>query len=83
MHGEGFSHVLLPGLNGEFVNADVEEFDGAVAGGDEDLVLVRFGPGEVEEGVLGVEPGDCVSSGVGGEGLSHVEGDGWIDTISQ
>ncbi len=34
MHGEGFSHVLFPGLNGEFVNADVEELDGAVAGGD-------------------------------------------------
>ncbi len=25
---------------------------------------MRFGPGEVEEGVLGVKPGDCVSSGV-------------------
>ncbi len=83
MHGEGFSHVLFPGLDGEFVNADVKELDGAVTGGDEDLVLVRFGPGEVEEGVLGVEPADRVSFGVGGEGLSHMEGDGWIDTISQ
>lgn len=34
MHGEDFSHVLFPGLDGEFVDADVKEFDGAVAGCD-------------------------------------------------
>lgn len=56
MHGEDFSHVLFPGLDGELVDADVEELDGAIAGRDQDLVLVRFGPGEVEEGVLRVEP---------------------------
>ena len=49
--------MLLPRLHGELVDADVEQLDGAVAGGHEDLVLVRLGPGEVEEGVLGVEPG--------------------------
>lgn len=56
MHREDFSHVLFPGLNGEFVEADVEELDGAIAGGYEDLVLVGFGPGEVKEGVLRVKP---------------------------
>lgn len=56
VHGEDFSHVLFPGLDGKLVNTNVEELDGAIAGGDEDLVLMRFGPGEVEEGVLRVEP---------------------------
>lgn len=56
VHGEDLSVVLLPRLDGEFVEADVEELDGPVAGGDDDLVLVAFGPGEVVEGVLGVEP---------------------------
>ena len=56
MHGEYFSHVLFPGLNGELIDADVEELNGAIAGSYQDLVLVRLGPGEVEEGVLRVEP---------------------------
>lgn len=56
MYSEDFSHVLFPGLNGELVKADVEELNGAITGSDEDLVLVRFRPGEVEEGVLRVEP---------------------------
>lgn len=34
MHSEDFSHVLFPGLDGEFVKADVEELDGPIAGGD-------------------------------------------------
>ena len=56
MDGEDFTIVLLPGLDGELVQADVEELDRAIAGRDEDLVLMRFGPREVEEGVLGIEP---------------------------
>lgn len=56
MHGEDFPVVLFPRLDREFVEADVEELDGAVAGGDDDLVFVDLGPGEVEEGVLGVKP---------------------------
>lgn len=34
MHGEDFSHVLFPGFHGELVDADVEELDRAIAGGD-------------------------------------------------
>ena len=34
VHGPDFSHVLFPGLNGEFIGADVEELDGAIARGD-------------------------------------------------
>jgi hypothetical protein len=60
-HAEDFARVLGPGLHGELGQRDVEEFDGAVAAGGEDLVLVRFGPGAVEEGVLRVEPGSVVS----------------------
>ena len=56
MYGENLSVVLFPGLNGEIVQTDVEEFDGAVAGSDKTLILVGFGPGEVVEGVLGVKP---------------------------
>lgn len=56
MDSKYFSHVLFPGLNGKLIDTDVEELDGAIAGGDQDLVLVRFGPGEVEEGVLRIEP---------------------------
>ena len=34
VHCEDFTVVLLPGLDGEFIYADVEELDGAVAGCD-------------------------------------------------
>ena len=34
VHGVDLSHVLFPGLNGELIDADVEELDGAIAGGD-------------------------------------------------
>lgn len=34
MHSEDFSHVLFPGLDRELVKADVEELDGAIAGGN-------------------------------------------------
>ena len=61
MHGEDFSIVLFPGLNGEVIETDIEELDRAVAGGYYDLVFMRFGPGEVVEGVLGVEPSWAVS----------------------
>lgn len=56
MHSEYLSFMLLPGLDGEFVEGDVKEFDGAVAGGYDDLVLVRFRPREIVEGVLSVKP---------------------------
>lgn len=59
--GEDFALVLLPGLNGEVVDADVEELDGAIAGCDDELVFMGFGPGEIVEGVLGVEPENWVS----------------------
>ena len=48
MYSEDFAIVLLPGLYGEFIEADVEEFDGAIARCDKHLVLVAFGPGEVK-----------------------------------
>lgn len=56
MHGEHFSLMLVPGLDGEFVERDVEQLDGAIAGSNHDLVLVRFRPGQVVEGVLSVKP---------------------------
>ena len=56
VHGEDLPLVLLPRLDGEFVEADVEQLYRAIAGRDHDLVLVRFGPGEVVEGVLSVKP---------------------------
>lgn len=34
MYSEDFSHVLFPGLNGELIEADVEDLDGAITGGD-------------------------------------------------
>lgn len=56
MYGEDFPLVFLPGAHGEVVEADVEQLDGAVAGGYNRLVLVRLGPRDVEERVLRVEP---------------------------
>ncbi len=61
MYSKDFSHVLFPGLNREFVDTDIEELDGAVACSGQDLILVCFGPGEVKEGVLRVEPWHFVS----------------------
>ena len=49
MYGEDFARVLLPGCDGEVGHVYVEEFYRAVAAGGEELVLVRFGPGAVEE----------------------------------
>lgn len=54
--GEHFSHVLLPRLDGKFVKTDIEELDRAVACSYHDLVLVRFGPRKIVEGVLSVKP---------------------------
>ena len=56
MHAEDLARVLAPRLDGELVHVDVEELDRAVAACGEDLRFVRFGPGAVEKGVLGVEP---------------------------
>ena len=56
MDGEDFSIMFFPRSNGELVKTDVEEFDGTIACRYEDLVLMRFGPGEVVEGILSVEP---------------------------
>lgn len=56
MHAEDFACVLGPGLNWKLRDVDVEELDRAVAACGEDLRFVRFGPGAVEKGVLGVEP---------------------------
>lgn len=56
MNGKDLALVLLPGLDGELVKRYVEELDGAIACGCDELVLVRFGPGDVVEGVLGIKP---------------------------
>ena len=56
MYGEDLSVVLLPALYGELIQSDVEELDGAITGCYEALVLVGLGPGEIEEGILRVEP---------------------------
>ncbi|KAB8345884.1 hypothetical protein FH972_022939 [Carpinus fangiana] len=55
MHAVDLAAVGAPLGDGELGDADVVELDGAVARGCEQLVLVRLGPGEVVEGVLGVE----------------------------
>lgn len=44
--------MLLPRLDGELRDRDVEELDRAVAATNSHLVLVRFRPGCIEEGVL-------------------------------
>lgn len=80
MDGEDFTIVLLPGLDGEFVQADVEELYRTIAGRDEDLVLVRLRPGEVEEGVLGIEPG--VPDVFSHHGLSSIGDSIWTGAIA-
>lgn len=47
--------MLVEVHDGEIGHGEVEELDGAVAGGDDELVLVDLGPGEVVESVVGVE----------------------------
>lgn len=59
MDGEDLARVFLPRLHGELVEGDVEELDGAVAAGGEELVFVCLAPRGVEEGVLRVEPLLC------------------------
>jgi len=56
VNGEDFAGMLVPGLDGEGGEGGVEELDGAVPTGGEELVFVGLGEGEVEEGVLSVEP---------------------------
>ena len=51
--------MLFPALDWEVVEPYVEELDGAIASGDQDLVLVAFGPGEVVQRILRVEP-ECL-----------------------
>lgn len=58
VHSEDFARVLGPRLHGELREGDVEELYGAVAARGEDLVLVRFRPCAVKEGVLRVKPGE-------------------------
>ena len=70
-------------MDGKFVNSDVEKLDGAIAGSDEDLVLMRFGPGEVEEGVLRVEPWPFVSFDADGGGVDRDSRKRGASTISQ
>lgn len=53
--------MLLPGGDGELLQGNVEELNAAVAAGGQDLVLVRFRPGGVEEGILGIKPLGSVS----------------------
>lgn len=56
VYSEDFSIMLFPALNRELVKPNVEELDGAITGRYQALVLVGLGPGEIEEGVLRVEP---------------------------
>jgi hypothetical protein len=62
--GEDFAGVLLPGGDGVGGHVYVKELYGAVAAGGEELRFVRLGPGCVEEGVLGVEPGRVLAWGM-------------------
>ena len=52
--------MLLPRLHGEAVEAYVEELDRAIARGDDQLILVDFGPGEIVKRVLGIEPAPTI-----------------------
>lgn len=74
MDGEDFARVLLPGCDGEVGHVYVEEFYRAVAAGGEELGLVCFGPGAVEEGVLRVEPGDGLACDWEASGLYENDG---------
>ena len=56
MHRKNLALMLLPRLNRKIIKGNIEEFQRAVPRGDDKLVLVRFRPGGVKEGVLGVEP---------------------------
>lgn len=59
--GEDLTGVLVPcrdrerrGVGGE---VSIEELERAITAGGEDLGFVGFGKGEIEEGILCVEPG--------------------------
>ncbi len=56
MYCKDFSIMLFPASNWEFVEPDVEELNGAIAGCYHALVPMQFGPGKIVERVLGVEP---------------------------
>lgn len=61
MHGKNFPLMLLPRLDGELIESYIKELDGAIAGGNDHLVLVGLRPREVVQRVLGVKPADAVS----------------------
>lgn len=48
--------MLLPALNGELIDRNVVQLDRAITGRDYNLVLIRFRPCSVVEGVLCLEP---------------------------
>jgi hypothetical protein len=57
--------VLVKVHDGELIYAEVEELERAIATGDDELVLVDLGPGEVIEGIVGIEPGGAHASATG------------------
>ena len=55
VHRKHFSSMLLPARDRELAHPNVKQFYASIASSSEKLVLVLFGPGEVEEAVLGLE----------------------------
>ena len=47
VHGENLPLVFLPRLDRKFIQRYVEELDGTIAGCDDKLILMGFGPREV------------------------------------
>ena len=66
VHREHFSSMLLPARYRELAHTNVEQLYASISAGREELVLVLFRPGQVEEAVLGFEELLAYDS-VGGE----------------
>jgi hypothetical protein len=63
VHRKDLTRMLLPRLHRELGEVEIEELDGTITAGGEELVLIGLGPRDVEERVLGVEPGERALSG--------------------
>jgi len=55
VHREHFSPMLLPASDRELAHSNIEQFYASIASRSEQLIFVLFGPGQIEEAVLGFE----------------------------
>ncbi len=62
VNSEHLPLMFLPRLDRELVQPDIEQLYRPIARGNNELVLMRLGPGQIVESILCIEPEAAVSS---------------------